>query len=69
MRNIDSLVDKVLESPFSSEADKMLCLSLIDEALTKSRADVDKSRLKSALANSISSFQEGVFFSNAPLDV
>lgn len=45
---IDTVVSKIMESPFTTEGDRMLALSFLHETLTKCRVNVDKSSLEEA---------------------
>ena len=66
MKNIDVLVNKIKEAPFSTEGDRMMALAFLDEALTKCRADVDKTALKQVLSQCSSKISG---FSSAPLEM
>jgi hypothetical protein len=63
---IDVVVSKIMESPFTTEGDRLMTLGFLDEALTKCRADVNKKTLKEAI-NSVSVKVSG--FSGSPLDM
>lgn len=53
MSNIDSLVQAIMEAPFSSDGDRMLALNFLNEALVKLRVDVERANLEEALAKTI----------------
>jgi hypothetical protein len=65
MKNIDNLVDKIKESPFSTEGDRLLALEFLNEALTKCRCDVDRTSLKKAFQLTLSKVE---VFSSFPFD-